>query len=248
MSTGIIIHIPHASTIIPQKYSQGILLTKEALKEEIIWSTDLYCDELFDLGGAARVIAPYSRLACDVERFRDDDLEEGAKNGNGAFYTRTQRGVKFRKPNAALKEKVLREAYDPHHKKLTDAVDEVLKGNYGCLILDAHSFCDDPFIGDDLPDFCIGADEYHTPLSLVHDVMTFLTDKDYSVGVNYPYSGSMVPMKHYKTDERVLSVMIEVNKRLYLDKGTFDKSSGFDGAKYICSQVIERLSNAATLW
>jgi len=241
MSIGLVIHIPHASTIIPKEYLQGICLSEKELHDEIIWSTDSYCDELFYSDFGIPVIAPYSRLACDVERFRDDKKEEGAKNGNGAFYTHTQRGQKFRLYNAALRDKALREIYDLHHKKLTDAVDKVLEENDFCLIIDGHSFNDDPFIGDDLPDFCIGADEYHTPTELVKDVLTFLTDEGYHVGVNYPYSGSMVPMKYYKTDECVLSVMIEVNKRLYLNKGTFDKSDGFDRRRQLCLQVVDSI-------
>ena len=41
----------------------------------------------------------------------------------------------------------------------------------------------------------------------------------YSINENYPYSGSIIPNKFYKTGEkRIKSIMIEINKRTYLDE------------------------------
>jgi N-formylglutamate amidohydrolase len=39
----------------------------------------------------------------------------------------------------------------------------------------------------------------------------------YSVEINAPYQGTIVPAKHYKKDPNVHSIMIEVNRRLYMD-------------------------------
>ena len=35
--------------------------------------------------------------------------------------------------------------------------------------------------------------------------------------VDAPYSGSMVPLNHYGTDRRVLSIMIEINRARYME-------------------------------
>ena len=39
-----------------------------------------------------------------------------------------------------------------------------------------------------------------------------------SVEINYPYSGSLVPnyVFNKKIDKKVVSIMIEINKRIYL--------------------------------
>jgi N-formylglutamate amidohydrolase len=42
-----------------------------------------------------------------------------------------------------------------------------------------------------------------------------LSSKGYEVAINSPYSGTIVPLKHYYKEPRVSSVMIEVNRRLY---------------------------------
>jgi len=245
MNVGLVIHVPHASTIIPVEYRRSILLSEDAIKEEIVWATDAYCDELFNMSDGECVVAEYSRLACDVERFRDDDMEPDAKNGNGLFYTRTQRGVKLRDHNPILRDKALTEIYDIHHQRLTETVDKVLS-EYGlCLIIDGHSFCDDPCVGNNLPDFCIGTDRYHTPNELTATAKKFLESLGCSVALNYPYSGSIVPAKHYLNDKRVMSLMIEVNKRRYLHDGTFDKSAYFDSVKLICSKTIETIKQVA---
>ena len=38
----------------------------------------------------------------------------------------------------------------------------------------------------------------------------------YSTARDQPFSGSIVPMKHYQKDQRVQSLMIEINRWLYL--------------------------------
>ena len=73
--SAVVFHIPHSSTHIPDEYLIGIVMSEEELRQEVVWSTDMYCDELFDTGFGMTVKAPFSRLACDVERFRDDSEE-----------------------------------------------------------------------------------------------------------------------------------------------------------------------------
>ncbi len=51
---------------------------------------------------------------------------------------------------------------------------------------------------------------------------------DWSVGINRPYAGTLVPTTFYGKDQRVLSVMIEVNRRLYLTDEPYDISKSAD--------------------
>jgi N-formylglutamate amidohydrolase len=43
----------------------------------------------------------------------------------------------------------------------------------------------------------------------------------YSVKINTPFSGSIVPLGFYKKEKKVISVMIEVNRKLYMNEETF---------------------------
>jgi hypothetical protein len=56
-----------------------------------------YTDELFPTTAyeAGRVVLPFSRLVCDVERFPSDEDEPMASRGMGVFYTRTSTAACF---------------------------------------------------------------------------------------------------------------------------------------------------------
>ncbi len=88
----VVLHIPHASTVIPTSCRQDFLLTNAELEQEVLAVTDWFTDELFHLDGAARSILPVSRLIVDPERFADDSAEPQAEVGRGVIYTQTWRG------------------------------------------------------------------------------------------------------------------------------------------------------------
>lgn len=79
----VILHIPHASTHIPSR--AAYLLSDEALDTEILRLTDWHTDDLFNDGQDLQIVAKFSRLYCDVERFAYDDMEVMAPFGMGAF-------------------------------------------------------------------------------------------------------------------------------------------------------------------
>ena len=56
----IILHIPHASTVLPSEVE--FLLGQEELAYEVDAMTDHHTDRLFDLPGARRCVFPVSRL------------------------------------------------------------------------------------------------------------------------------------------------------------------------------------------
>jgi len=59
-------------------------------------------------------------------------------------------------------------------------------------------------------------DDFHTPEELAAKVEKILESFGHSTARNQPFSGTIVPMKHYRKDERVQSMMIEINRWLYL--------------------------------
>ena len=241
----VVIHVPHASIRIQEPFLGSLILTPEEIEDELVTATDAYCDELYEHGLGVMVAARWSRLACDVERFRDDAREPCALKGNGLLYISTLRGKAIRRPDPALREQALAEIYDPHHRALTEAVDEALAGQGRCLIIDGHSFGDDAFLGPNLPDYCIGTDPYHTPRHFYDTARAYLEAQGYSVAENYPFAGAIVPMKHYAQNKNVISVMIEVNRRLYLHKGTMEKSDGFDTARTVCGALMRLFMEAS---
>jgi N-formylglutamate deformylase len=76
------------------------------------------------------------------------------------------------------------------------------------------------------PDICIGTDEHHTSKKLTECVVGFFKSKGYSVCINTPYSGSMVPLKYFRSSLKLSTIMIEVNRKLYMNEMTKEKLEG----------------------
>lgn len=240
----ILFHIPHASTVIPERYRQDFL---PCLEENILRMTDWYTDALFDFDLGDRLVYPVSRLVCDPERFRDDGEEEMAEIGMGAVY---RTGYDLSPLRSGLtaneREEILREYYDPHHRKLEKLTKEKLSLYGRCLIIDCHSFHPTPlpYEKDGLrPDVCIGTDAFHTPEWLSESLTRSFRRMGYTVSMNRPFAGTMVPLSHYGKDPRVLSVMIEVNRGLYMTETAEKKASFFQVKKKIRAALrdIQRL-------
>jgi len=239
----VVVHVPHASVDIPGEYGESILLSKARLWREMRRMTDAFCDELYDAPEfPVRVIAKHSRFVCDVERFRDDDLEPRARYGQGLMYTRTVFGRQLRKYDVQLREKILGEVYDPHHKNLTAAVDNALDRYGKCLVIDGHSFPSNTIVKPlgilTRPDFDVGTDFYHTPDGLRDVICNKIKELGYTVKVNTPFAGAITPMKHYQKDKRVVSVMFETNRRLYMNSSDMTKSAGFEKTRDTCHTLM----------
>ena len=120
------------------------------------------------------------------------------------------------------RQEILLRYYDTHHEAFTKAVEEKIEKWGHCLIIDCHSFYPTalPYElnkNDDRPDFCIGTSDYHTPKKMTEALVIFFEGHGYSVKLNSPFAGTFVPMKYFEKDKRVYSVMIEVNRKLYMD-------------------------------
>ncbi|MBO4229961.1 MAG: N-formylglutamate amidohydrolase [Clostridia bacterium] len=239
-----IFHIPHASTFIPDRYLSGFL---PGLEENLLRMTDWYTDELFDFGFGDRLVYPVSRLVCDPERFRDDEREEMAQIGMGVAY---QTGYDLkpirRKLTPEKREEILRAYYDPHHRKLNKLTEEKLALYRRCLIVDCHSFHATPlpYEKDGLrPDICLGTDDFHTPEWLSESLAKSFWRMGYTVSMNRPFAGTMVPLSHYGKDPRVLSVMIEVNRGLYMTENG-EKKDAFAQMKRDIGKAIRSVVSA----
>jgi N-formylglutamate amidohydrolase len=210
--------------------------------------TDAYTDELFGahaLPQDTMVTFPISRLILDPERFLDDSVEEMARVGMGVIYTKTANGRVLRKePSPEERQKLVGAYYSPHHERLTHATERELSQRGHALIIDCHSFPSSPLPYErdqnpDRPDICLGLDEFHTPTDLAKRVEEVTKDLGMTSARNRPFAGSLVPLSCYQQDTRVLSMMVEVNRRLYMDEKEGSKSSGFEDCKKNLGVIIE---------
>jgi N-formylglutamate deformylase len=57
MPPALVVHIPHASLVVPNDVAADLLLSLEELKHELLVMTDRYTDELFALSSSAATTA-----------------------------------------------------------------------------------------------------------------------------------------------------------------------------------------------
>ena len=71
-----ILHLPHASTLIPEDLRDEFLLSDEDLQKELNRITDHATDVIFQQAfpEAKAIVFPVSRLVVDPERFSGDSL------------------------------------------------------------------------------------------------------------------------------------------------------------------------------
>ena len=206
----IVLNIPHSSLngIAEARWNNWPSMTEKFMD----W-TDLYTDVLFapdpakfDIESQFDIhVFPYNRFFIDAERLIDDPLETA---GQGIIYT----------------------DFEGHHRELTPEEKARLEriyvrfiagfskslfaSSHDTLLIDCHSF--PSRLAPDV-DFCIGFnDNWSRPSeSLISVIKNILESNGYKVGVNTPYSNSLTPVTAFYK-----SLMIEVNKRLYLDETT----------------------------
>jgi N-formylglutamate amidohydrolase len=83
----------------------------------------------------------------------------------------------------------------------------------------------------DRPDVCIGTLKLHSQPGLVAAARSAFEAHGWSVKIDSPYFGTMVPLTYLGREPRLASLMIEVNRRLYLDEGSAERLPEFHAVK-----------------
>jgi N-formylglutamate deformylase len=213
-----IMHIPHAHIDIPEMTGY---ISNDVVDQEILKLTDWATDLIFNVDGVDRIVTPFSRVFCDVERFSNDNEEPMSKMGRGFYYTKTDDGQRLRTENKEHKERVYDLYYRKHHEQFLLLVESKLNIYGMVVVIDCHSFAETPFESDtdkseNRPDICIGSDLEQTSYETLVMFKNYFVNLGYKVKINSPYSGTIFPLKYYK-DSRVDSIMIELNRKLYMD-------------------------------
>ena len=200
----IVLNIPHAGVrgLGSIKCDDKVNLLAE-VRKWTDWFTDLiFIPEKNDR--IKHIIADYSRFAVDVERLLDDPLE---KKGQGIIYTKYNGQERY----VGEKERIRLMAY---YYDYIDRLKSMLSEH--SLLIDCHSFPSD--LSD--VDICIGYNEdWSKPTGFVIDlVVESFKQYGYKVGINTPFSNAIAPETGYTYN----SIMIELNKRVYLNEQTLD--------------------------
>lgn len=216
----ILFHVPHSSLKIPKQYWDICIKDKQYIKTTNIFLSDYMTDKLIP-NKCHKLVFKYSRLFCDIERFKDDSKENMSKKGMGVIYKKDCDNY-IAIPNKKYKTRILKSYYGKHHNKLDKVVTNLLKKYNRCIIIDFHSFSDEMvkklFNITNTPDICIGIDNSYVNKKIINFTIEHFKQYGYSVEINYPYKGTIIPNKFLnKKENRLSSIMLEINKRVYLN-------------------------------
>lgn len=249
-----VLHIPHSADVIPDDVRRSFVVSERQLAHERLVSTDWYTDELFALPAseAASIRFPVSRLVLDPERFVDDAQEPMARMGRGVIYTHRADGGVLRDPPApGARAELLDRYYRPHHGTLAAAVSAASVAHGACLLIDCHSFPARPLSCDldqevDRPDICLGTDPVHTPPWLLERARRHFEDAGLTVAIDRPYAGVLVPETHTGGNAAILALMVEINRRLYMDESTGAKRDEFAVVATLIKEGLVELGRSVT--
>ena len=228
MEQKLLLHIPHSSTSFPDE--SGYTFDDLNADERLL--IDYYADELFLPEKPSEqidsVVFLYCRLCCDVERLVNDPLE---KDRLGLHYNRNHRSFLAKEEAFSI--------YADYHASVAKKL--VSMGD-GTLLIDCHSFSSIPNMLNDNPpdiDICIGYNEDDTKPdeAIISRIANHFKALGYKVGINTPFSNS----KTFPVPVQYSSVMIEVNKRLYMDEKTMEKTEGFEKVKRVILELFNLL-------
>jgi N-formylglutamate amidohydrolase len=185
-----LIHVPHASTVIPREVREQFILNDEELTAEAIESADLHTDELARAAWpSARILtANVSRLVVDVERFADDSEEQMANFGRGMVYTATHLGNPLRRKITESEKNCLQlKYYEDHWQKLKQEAKN-------SVLVDLHSYPKIPWVVEPhrhcyRPEIDIGTDELLSPREWIIEIKSHFEKNGFTVGLNTPYAG-----------------------------------------------------------
>ena len=234
----LLLHVPHSSTSFPEDSK----VCFDDLDEDERLLIDYYTDELFIPEHTDEkidtAVFQYCRLFCDVERLINDPLE---KEGLGISYSRwvdkdrySQTLRSFSSLSSAFK------LYSDFH---TEVSLKLMKAIGNILLIDCHSFSNHPNLLNNNPpsdiDICIGYnDDLTCPKKVtIGNIVQYFRSRGYKVGINKPFSNS----KTFSIPSEYNSLMIEVNKKLYMDEQTLEKKEGFTRLKNDIQSLYEIL-------
>ena len=238
---------PHSGRYYPDRFLAMARLDRNAIRR----SEDCYVDELF--GGAVALGAPmlaanFPRAYLDVNRepweldprmFAEpvpsfcNIRSARVAGGLGTVPKLVGEGLDIYSGRLPLAEAVQRieAVYKPYHETLKRLLTRTHARFGYAVLIDCHSMPASIRVGDSglRPDFIVG-DRFgiSATAALTETAIGLLIGMGYTVAHNKPYAGGFIT-EHYGRPARHLhALQIEVNRGLYMNERTFQKSAGFD--------------------
>jgi N-formylglutamate amidohydrolase len=260
--TPLVLDSPHSGEITLDDFHPAVP------KAAWLHAADRFVDQLFAGApslGVPLLRAQFPRIYLDVNRAIDDldpacladgwdqDLAPSAKArlGKGLVWTNVPPNAEplydTRLTRDVVKRRIAR-CYQPYHEKLTALMDRAHARHGYALHLDCHSMqsvshrMHEEGAGVRRPDFILSDRESTTCApAMLEAVQGYLTGLGYRVEVNTLFKGAEIVRRHGRPNEGRHSLQIEINRALYMDETSLEKTDGFATLKDNLTGLVAHL-------
>jgi N-formylglutamate deformylase len=256
---------PHSGLLAPADFAPVVSL------QRLFGTADAYVDELFAAApahGAVLIAATFPRCYLDANRSLeqlDPTMIDGGwpgptvedakiRRGVGLVWSRLPTGDAFYDaplPRADVERRIKRYWW-PYHAALQGAIDQTHAQFGGVWHVNCHSMRshgtqrDEEGARQARPDMVLGDRDGTTCdaafLDLVHGV---LAGFGYHVTINHPYKGQELVRRYADPGKNRHSLQIEINRALYMDERTGERSANFLRLRAQLSELVEAVCRFA---
>ena len=251
---------PHSGRVYTQRFLAQSRLDALTLRK----SEDCYVDEL--MAGVAKLGAPliaarFPRAYVDVNREPyelDPDLFEGPLPafantqsvrvvgglGTVARIVADNEEIYPGKLAIGVALERIERLYKPFHATLAGLLEKTRRQFGTAILIDCHSMPSVPIgqPGVSRPDFVLG-DRFGAScdIKLTRFFKDVLAASGHEVHVNRPYAGGFITEHYGRPGRGFHALQLEINRALYLNEATFERTSGFPRLAQSLTQVLARL-------
>jgi N-formylglutamate deformylase len=256
---------PHSGLLAPPDFAPVLSLQK------LFGTADAYVDELFGAApghGAVLIAATFPRCYIDANRSLeqlDPVMIDGDWPGSTVSDAKIRRGVGLiwaRLPSGdalydaplprADVERRIERCWRPYHDALARAIDQA-HARFGAVWhLNCHSMRshgtprDEAGAREARPDMVLGDRDGTTCDAAFLDlVQSSLAGFGYEVRVNHPYKGQELVRRYADPEKNRHSLQIEINRALYMDERTGERSANFPRLRAQLSELVEAICRFA---
>jgi N-formylglutamate amidohydrolase len=262
----LVLSSPHSGTVYPPAFLASARLDPHTLRKSEDTHVDALMEGAADLG-VPLVAARFPRAYLDVNR-EPYELDPHLFHERLPDFVNTQSvrvvgGLGTIARIVSESEEIYRERlrvsdaferidrlYRPYHAMLSRLMDEAHAGFGYAVLIDCHSM---PSVSTGTattarPDIVLG-DRFGAACqpALMRLAREAFTDAGFRVVMNRPYAGGYIT-EHYGQPQRGRhAVQVEVNRALYMNEETFERSTGFEACRAALTDAVRRIMVALSV-